>query len=37
MEEARCPQCGERIGGHDHEPMAGVRRAQDIDAEFGTT
>ncbi|BCS21108.1 uncharacterized protein APUU_21540A [Aspergillus puulaauensis] len=36
MEEARCPQCGERVGGHDHEPVAGVQRAQDMEAEFGT-
>ncbi|RDW81247.1 uncharacterized protein DSM5745_04804 [Aspergillus mulundensis] len=34
MEEARCPQCGERVGGHDHTPVAGVQRADDLDAAF---
>ena len=27
MEEARCPECGAPIGGHDHRPVAGVSRA----------
>lgn len=35
MEEARCPQCGAPIGGHDHTPFQGVRRADDMEAEFG--
>lgn len=33
-EEARCPQCGERVGGIDHRPVEGVRLAEDFDAEF---
>ncbi|KAJ5052617.1 hypothetical protein J3E74DRAFT_443226, partial [Bipolaris maydis] len=34
MEEARCPQCEEPIGGHDHTPVQGVQRAEDIEIEF---
>lgn len=37
MEEARCPQCGQPIGGLDHTPSQGVRRAEDLDVEFGST
>ncbi|KAH8594174.1 hypothetical protein B0O99DRAFT_652786 [Bisporella sp. PMI_857] len=37
MEEARCPQCEELIGGLDHTPSQGVRRAEDLEAEFGST
>ncbi|KAL4785910.1 hypothetical protein BJX76DRAFT_366539 [Aspergillus varians] len=36
MEEARCLQCGERVGGLDHTPSAGVRRADDLEREFGS-
>ena len=35
MEEARCPQCEARIGGRDHRPADGVRRADDLEEEFG--
>ncbi|KAI9768060.1 MAG: hypothetical protein M1840_005094 [Geoglossum simile] len=35
MEEARCPQCGEPVGGRDHNPVEGVRRAEDWEAELG--
>ena len=35
MVEARCPQCGATVGGTDHQPAVGVRRAADLDAEFG--
>jgi hypothetical protein len=35
MEEARCPQCEEPIGGHDHTPAQGVLRAEDLEVEFG--
>ena len=37
MEEARCPQCEEPIGGHNHTPVPGVHRAEEFDAEFGGT
>ena len=37
MEEARCPQCEEPIGGHDHTPVQGVRRAEDLEVEFDGT
>ncbi|KAL4908894.1 hypothetical protein BDW74DRAFT_187382 [Aspergillus multicolor] len=36
MEEARCPQCDERVGGHDHRPVPGVQRADDLDAAFSS-
>ncbi|UKZ79237.1 hypothetical protein TrVFT333_006987 [Trichoderma virens FT-333] len=31
MEMARCPECGARIGGHDHEAVEGTRHAAEID------
>ncbi|KAF2760220.1 hypothetical protein EJ05DRAFT_275976 [Pseudovirgaria hyperparasitica] len=34
MEEARCPTCGARIGGQNHQAVAGVRRADDLEAEL---
>lgn len=41
MELARCPECGAQVGGQDHSPAAGVRRAEDFDRQFaggaGTT
>ena len=35
METARCPQCGATVGGTHHQPADGVRRAEDLEAEFG--
>lgn len=36
METARCPQCGASVGGGAHHDAAeGVRRAEDLDREFG--
>ncbi|MCJ1308217.1 hypothetical protein MMC25_001870 [Agyrium rufum] len=34
MEESRCPQCGEAVGGAHHEAAEGVRRAEDLDGQF---
>lgn len=34
MELARCPICGEAIGGRDHRPAEGVGRAEDLEREF---
>jgi hypothetical protein len=34
MELARCPECGEGIGGRNHTALAGVRRADDIEADM---
>ncbi|KAH6608798.1 hypothetical protein Trco_002144, partial [Trichoderma cornu-damae] len=31
MEEARCPECGARIGGQHHQPVEGMRRAVEIE------
>ncbi|KAF1968342.1 hypothetical protein BU23DRAFT_592152 [Bimuria novae-zelandiae CBS 107.79] len=31
MQQARCPECGERIGGQNHQAVAGVRRAQHME------
>ncbi|KAL7925000.1 hypothetical protein ACQKWADRAFT_284759 [Trichoderma austrokoningii] len=31
MEEARCPECGARIGGRNHQAVAGVRHASEIE------
>ncbi|KAL7929042.1 hypothetical protein V8C35DRAFT_203887 [Trichoderma chlorosporum] len=31
MEEARCPECGARIGGRNHQAVAGTRHADDIE------
>jgi len=33
MEEARCPNCEAPIGGHNHEAVAGVVRAADLDEQ----
>ncbi|KAI1856035.1 hypothetical protein JX265_011932 [Neoarthrinium moseri] len=30
-EQARCPECGGEIGGRNHNPAAGVRRADEIE------
>ena len=35
METSSCPQCGSPVGGRNHEPVGGVRRATDLDMEFG--
>lgn len=35
METARCPQCGATVGGTNHQPVAGVTRAEDLEAGFG--
>ncbi|KAL3446759.1 hypothetical protein BJX65DRAFT_318478 [Aspergillus insuetus] len=35
MEQAQCPQCGENVGGQSHVAVAGVRRAEDFEAQFG--
>jgi hypothetical protein len=35
MEQAQCPQCGENVGGQSHVAAAGVRRAEDFEAQFG--
>lgn len=32
MQLARCPQCGAAIGGQNHRAVAGVRRADDLEA-----
>ncbi|KAF2263956.1 hypothetical protein CC78DRAFT_256349 [Lojkania enalia] len=31
MELARCPKCGARIGGHHHEAVQGVTRAENME------
>ncbi|KAH8889256.1 hypothetical protein GQ53DRAFT_723440 [Thozetella sp. PMI_491] len=31
MEEALCPECGSRIGGQNHQPLAGVTRAVEME------
>jgi hypothetical protein len=31
MEVARCPECGARIGGTNHQALEGVTRAQDME------
>lgn len=31
MEVARCPECGARIGGLDHELVDGVSRAEGME------
>jgi hypothetical protein len=36
METSRCPQCGSPVGGHDHQTIDGVRRATDLELQFGT-
>ncbi|KAE8446008.1 hypothetical protein EG329_012647 [Mollisiaceae sp. DMI_Dod_QoI] len=35
MQTSRCPQCGETVGGTDHTAVEGVRRAEDLEREFG--
>lgn len=35
MELARCPECGAQVGGQNHSPTAGVRRATDFEGQFG--
>lgn len=35
MQTAVCPQCGEPVGGSHHQPVQGVRRAADMDEQFG--
>ncbi|PYI11934.1 P-loop containing nucleoside triphosphate hydrolase protein [Aspergillus sclerotiicarbonarius CBS 121057] len=35
MEEARCPQCDAPVGGINHQLAPGIRRADDMDVEFG--
>ena len=34
MQTARCPECGATAGGTHHQPVAGVTRAVDLEAEF---
>lgn len=34
MELARCPECGAQVGGQNHNPTAGVRRATEFDNQF---
>jgi len=31
MELARCPECGARIGGSNHEAVVGITRATDME------
>ncbi len=31
MEEARCPECGARVGGRNHQAVEGVTRATDME------
>ncbi|KAG9526550.1 hypothetical protein KCU93_g5449, partial [Aureobasidium melanogenum] len=35
MQTARCPQCGEVVGGQHHQAAEGVTHAGDIEREFG--
>ncbi|SLM41380.1 Zinc finger, NF-X1-type [Lasallia pustulata] len=35
MQTSVCPQCGEPVGGSQHQPVEGVRRAADMDEQFG--
>ncbi|OAL28194.1 hypothetical protein AYO20_09522 [Fonsecaea nubica] len=34
MEQARCPQCGAPVGGQNHTPAEGVRRATELENRF---
>lgn len=34
MQQTRCPQCGAAVGGRDHAPAEGVRRAEELEAEL---
>lgn len=31
MEEARCPECGSRVGGQNHEFLSGTTRAEEME------
>ena len=31
MEEARCPECGARVGGRNHQAVEGVTRATNME------
>lgn len=35
MQTSQCPQCGSPVGGHDHNAVAGVRAATDLERQFG--
>jgi hypothetical protein len=35
METSQCPQCGSPVGGNNHEAIRGVRRATDLENQFG--
>ncbi|KAL8838686.1 MAG: hypothetical protein Q9176_004926 [Flavoplaca citrina] len=35
MQTSRCPQCGATVGGERHTAVEGVRRATDMDEQFG--
>ncbi|KAL8735802.1 MAG: hypothetical protein Q9166_000666 [cf. Caloplaca sp. 2 TL-2023] len=35
MQTSRCPQCGAPVGGQGHQAVEGVRRAEDMDEQFG--
>ncbi|KAI4224645.1 MAG: hypothetical protein L6R36_004520 [Xanthoria steineri] len=35
MQTSRCPQCGAAVGGERHHAVEGVRRAADMDEQFG--
>ena len=35
MQTSRCPQCGATVGGERHTAVEGVRRAADMDEQFG--
>jgi hypothetical protein len=35
METSQCPQCGSPVGGNNHEAIRGIRRATDLENQFG--
>lgn len=35
MKPSRCPQCGSRVGGHDHRAIDGVTPATNFERQFG--
>ena len=35
MQTSVCPQCGSPVGGSDHKSVGGVRRAEDLEGQFG--
>ncbi|MDI1487639.1 MAG: hypothetical protein OHK93_006909 [Ramalina farinacea] len=35
MQASRCPQCGARVGGQNHDLVEGVTRAADLEEAFG--